>query len=233
MILASSVVDKEVSRQKLSREVARWKSNSRHQERGWLLLDYDELQLVVEVAFLAKVPLNVGGGPLPAIVCVIRLTYENYDIWAPSLTFIDAFTREPTKPHVRAIQGTPEGPRDVLIDIHPATGRPFLCVPGIREYHIHPQHSGDSWLLYRDRGEGTLSTICERVWRYMARNVLGLNVQLQGLPTWPLQAQLNIAIGQGDIDGFAATQAQQPENMGVAELETTNDERQLLNSSGV
>jgi len=26
---------------------------------------------------------------------------------------------------------------------------PFLCLPGIREYHENPAHTGDSWLLHR------------------------------------------------------------------------------------
>lgn len=198
--MLAALVDREISQQKLRREFERWKATSLHQERGWILLQYDEERLLVELAFLAKVSINAGAGPLPVVVCAVRLTYENYDLWAPSLTFIDIFSRQATKPHVRAFQGTPAGPRDVLIDAHPETEQPFLCVPGIREYHTHPQHTGDSWLLYRERGDGSISTICERLWRFMARNVIGLKLQLQGLPTWPLQAQLNISLTQGDID---------------------------------
>lgn len=208
MIMAASFVDREISREKLHREMERWKANSLHQERGWILLGYDEERLLVELAFLAKVAINAGAGPLPVVVCAVRLSYDNYDVWAPSLTFIDVFNRQPARPHVRAIQGTPTGPRDVLIDTHPDTDQPFLCVPGIREYHTHPQHTGDSWLLYRERGEGSISTICDRLWHYMSRNVLGLKLQMQGLPTWPLQAQLSISLAQGDVDLFVAAQQQ-------------------------
>jgi hypothetical protein len=195
------LVDPEISRRKLRRELALWQANSQHQERGWILLRYDEAALVVEVAFLARLSLSVGSAPLPFVASAVRLCYDNYDVWPPSLTFIDALTRKPTMPPVRAFMSTPEGPRDVLINSHPDTGLPFLCVAGIREYHSHPQHTGDDWLLHRRLGEGSISTVCDRVWRYMARNIVGLTVQLQAMPTWPLQAQLVISIGQGDVGG--------------------------------
>jgi hypothetical protein len=194
------LVDPEISRQKLRREVERWKASSVHEERGWILLRYDEDELTVEVAFLATVSLNVGVAPLPIVVCAIRLTYDNYDLWPPSLTFIDVFTRQPSKPHVRALQPSGNGVRDVLIDTHPETQQAFFCVPGIREYHTHPQHTGDSWLLYRERGEGSLSIICDRIWRFMARSVVGLRMVLQTFPTWPMQAQLSIGIAQGEVE---------------------------------
>ena len=56
-----------------------------------------------------------------------------------------------------------------------------MC-PGYVEYHDHPQHSGDSWLLHRRSGEGSLATICDRIWRTMARNVVGMQVGLLALP---------------------------------------------------
>lgn len=192
-------VDPEVTRQKVKRELDRWKTNSNHQERGWLLLNYDEKVPSIELGFLAKVAINAGIGFLPVVVCAVRLTYENYDLWPPSLTFIDIFSRQPSQPHVRAIMPTPEGPRDILINAHPATNQPFLCLPGIREYHSHPQHSGDDWLLHREMGDGNLSTICERIWRFMTKNVLGLAVGIQALPVWPLQAQLSIQLAQGEV----------------------------------
>jgi hypothetical protein len=34
---------------------------------------------------------------------------------------------------------------------------PFMCMRGVRQYHRHPAHTGDAWLLHRGRGEGTLS----------------------------------------------------------------------------
>ena len=40
---------------------------------------------------------------------------------------------------------------------------PFLCMRGVREYHRHPAHTGDAWLLHRGRGEGALSAILSAI----------------------------------------------------------------------
>lgn len=207
---APLLVELEVSRKKFKRELELWSANSVRRERGWILLSEDEESLALELAFLARVTTSAGTAPVPIVACAIRLTYENYDLWPPSLTFIDAFTREPTKPHVRAVMPSEDGGRNVLIDAHPDTGQPFLCFPGIREYHTHPQHSGDSWLLHRAAGEGSLSTICDRVWRFMARNVVGLGVNIITLPGWPLRAQLNVSVLQGQFSETVPVAAPTP-----------------------
>jgi len=46
---------------------------------------------------------------------------------------------------------------------HPTTGKPFLCLPGIREYHIHPSHLNDYWDNYKAKGCYTLGFIVDRV----------------------------------------------------------------------
>jgi hypothetical protein len=58
-----------------------------------------------------------------------------------SLSFAEVpILHEATAPHIA---------QPIVVDNHPVTKRPFLCVKGIREYHEHPQHDGDSWCLYR------------------------------------------------------------------------------------
>lgn len=207
--MVALLADVEVTRLKVKRELDLWKANSRPEERGWILLGYDELVPAVEIAFLSRVAISTGSAPLSVVVCAIRLTYENYDLWPPSLTFIDAFTRQPIKPHVRAFMPTPEGPRDALIDGHPLTGQAFLCLPGIREYHTHPQHSGDDWLIHRAAHEGSIANVCERIWRLMSRNVLGIGITTQALPMWPLQAQVTIHLAQGLVDSAVVPVQQQ------------------------
>jgi hypothetical protein len=171
----------------------------------------------VEIAFLAKLALTSGASFLPAAVCTVRLAYDNYDLQPPSLTFIDLFTRQPTRPHVRAILGTPEGPRDVLIDGHPLTGQPFLCLPGVREYHVHPQHTGDDWLLHRETRAGSLWTVCDRIWRLMVRNVVGLNASIQAFPVFPLRAQVALQVAQGDVEALVTGAAQRADKSTRAE----------------
>jgi len=195
----ASFVEPEVTLQKFRQELKNWLANSNHKKRGWVLLGVEESVPVVEVGFLARLATNTGSTFLPAMVCAVHLSYDNYDLWPPSLTFIDPFTRQPAKPHVQAIMSTPEGPRNALIDLHPITKRPFLCLPGVREYHSHPQHTGDDWLLHRPLQEGSLINICERIWRFMVKNVLGFHMNFQGLPTWPLKAELSLGIAQGEV----------------------------------
>jgi hypothetical protein len=197
--MAETLVDPVVTREKFKRDVDLWKGDPNRSQRGWVLLGYDEDKLTIEIAFMAKIATSAGSGFLPVVACAIRLTYENYDLWPPSLTFIDAFTREPARPPVNAIMQLPEGPRNVLIDIHPATQRPFLCLPGIREYHSHPQHTGDDWLLHRASQEGSVSIISERIWRFMVTNIWGLQFVMQAMPVWPLRAQIQILLAQGEF----------------------------------
>ncbi|MFL5562030.1 MAG: putative metal-binding protein [Gemmatimonadaceae bacterium] len=203
--MTATLVDPAVTREKFQREYALWDAYPHRAERGWVLLAYEPAQLAIEIAFMGQLTLSVGSSPLPIVACAIRLTYENYDLWAPSLTFIDPFTRRPVKPHLAAVMLTPGGLRNVLIDAHPTTRLPFLCLPGIREYHSHPQHTGDDWLLHRAMSEGSLSNICERIWRLMVTNIVGLTVAVQALPTWPLQAQLEIQIAQSGPMGIAGS----------------------------
>ena len=189
-----------VSRAKLDAELAAWRANSAvYRRRGWLLLDTDGLR--VDVGFVAHVA--VGDMLLPVITAAIRLRYDNYDLWPPSLTFIDPCSGGAAVPAVQAVDRVDGDVRNVLLGL-PGTGQPFLCLPGLREYHHHPQHTGDDWLLHRAAGEGSLAVVCDRVWRRMARNVLGLNVQMQSLPQ--AGTQLHIALGQGDIDAVVAAQ---------------------------
>ena len=172
------LVPRAVSQAKLDEELAQWHANRvLYRRRGWILLSARALE--VEVAFVGAV--SLGDKQLPAITAAIRLSYENYDLWPPSLTFIDVRTGAPAYPIVQALDRVDgDDVRNVLLD-HPSGG-PFLCLPGLREYHSHPQHSGDDWLLHRSSGAGRLAVVCDRVWRRMVRNVIGLTVQVSSLP---------------------------------------------------
>lgn len=166
------LVPLEISRAKFNEQMRWWHQNAQvYAGRGWLLLS--EGDLTVDIGMLRTLPM--GEHQVPVMTVCVRLDYWNFDLWAPSVTFIDPVTRRPAKPFVRALD--PIGPQeahDLLIDVHPTTRQPFVCLPGVREYHLHPQHSGDDWLLHRQRGRGDLAVICERMWMLMARSVLGV-----------------------------------------------------------
>jgi hypothetical protein len=168
--------------------------------------------LTVDVAFLARVLLG-GQAPLPVVSVCVRLDFSNYDLWAPSVTFLDVFTRAPIVggPHVQAITVENGEVANVVVTPHPRTGGPFLCLPGIREYHSHPQHDGDDWLLHRGAGEGSLWWLCEQIWLRMARNVIGFQVMAatMGSEGPAIVRQAQFALVQGDPDALAAQLAAQ------------------------
>lgn len=196
------LVDPAVTALKVDREIEQWNENAVvYRKRGWILLSRRDNEL--EVGFLAQLPL--GQISVPVMAACVHLSYENYDLWPPSLEFIDPVTGDYVVPTVPAVISTPEGPRNLLVGQHPETRRPFLCVPGIRQYHDHPQHSGDPWLLHRASGEGSLVTVCERVWRSMARSLVGLQLVLTTFPEGsPQSIQLQLALVTGDIDAIRA-----------------------------
>jgi hypothetical protein len=194
------LVPVEVSLSKLGRQLEQWRNNeAMYTARGWVLLNVTDLS--VTVGFLVNLP--VGLRTWPVMTACIRLEYDNFDLWPPSVTLVDPFTRQPTLPLVQAPDEVNGEVRDVLVSGHPVTGLPFLCLPGVREYHTHPQHSGDDWLLHRNAGAGNLTVICERVWRRMARNVLGVALQVVALRR-PANPEVQLNLVQGDADAFAA-----------------------------
>jgi hypothetical protein len=189
------IVDPEVTRLKLERELELWRQHEEtYRRRGWILLGRRDLD--VDVGFLGRLP--IGALTVPAMTACIRVDFTNFDIWPPSVEFINPFTGDYAPPPVQALVDSDEGPRDLVVHSHPETNRPFFCVPGIRQYHDHPQHSGDSWLLHRSSGEGSLATICDRIWRAMARNLLGIHVEFQTLPG-QLKLQLRVANAPGEV----------------------------------
>ncbi len=102
----------------------------------------------------------------------VRLGLDDFDVQPPSVTFVDAWTREPLSfdGMFRALHETESGqPMAVLHAPHPKTGLPFLCMRGVREYHEHPQHTGDDWLLYR--GDLGAFNVVMTIWRTCMHSV--------------------------------------------------------------
>jgi hypothetical protein len=125
----------------------------------------------------------------PSVVYCIRIDFCNYDIEAPSIRFIHPYTgAELTRQEININfwqmnlpanyqSGMPVVPLDLL------QGRPqdipFICIRGVREYHNHPAHTGDSWLMYRGRGEGTLGYILDQLYNFSIEQLQSYGVDLQ------------------------------------------------------
>ncbi|HEX3103055.1 MAG TPA: putative metal-binding protein [Terriglobales bacterium] len=179
-------VDPAVTRLKYDREVARLKEQRNELEkRGIFLLGstvfpHIELVYVPRQSLGAVIPVMQQGAlflsagtrtaieipSLSASAFKAHFDLTNYDLDPPSLEFRDAWTDKPLQYNTmfRALQFDQHRKRQVvLLDDHPLTHKPFLCVRGIREYHQHPQHSGDEWLLYRE--SMSMFSIVMSLWR--------------------------------------------------------------------
>jgi hypothetical protein len=108
-----------------------------------------------------------------AVLFGAEIDFSNYDLWPLSVRFVQPFTRVPYKPvelPTRLARAEPTGALP-LIQFHTAEDTPFLCLAGVREYHQHPAHTGDSWFLHRGTGKGTLPQILNVLLRYGVESV--------------------------------------------------------------
>jgi hypothetical protein len=92
----------------------------------------------------------------------VRLQLRNYDGLAPSVEFLD----ERGRPHTQVTLGillrapelshvppyimngqmlVPASRVGYLPGNHPFTDKPFLCIRGTWEFHVHPQHADVLW----------------------------------------------------------------------------------------
>lgn len=183
-----NLVNPDVSARKIRRELELWDANAEvYSRRGWIMLRREPP--VLDIAFLARLP--VGGNIVPAVAACVQIDFTNFDLWAPSVEFIDPISRDYAPPVVQALVEVEGGAQNLIVGGHPDTGRPFLCIPGVRQYHSHPQHTGDPWLLHRSPRGGSLTVICDRIWHTMARTLLGVQIQMVTLPG---SLQLNIQL---------------------------------------
>lgn len=195
-VVEPTLVERQISFVKVQQQVASFQANeATYRERGYWIAGVDGLDVFVAYAARAM-PI-----PVPIVVACVRFRFVNFDLWAPSLTFVDFMTRQPLAAAPAGVQipGLPvrafdSGQNDSLINQHPTTGLPFLCQPGVHEYHSHPQHSGDSWLLRR--GTVSLSSLAEVVWAMMVRNIVGSRFDFVSTP---IGQQLMVTFLQGAV----------------------------------
>ncbi|WP_237478595.1 putative metal-binding protein [Lichenibacterium dinghuense] len=180
-----ALVDPAVSRAKFDREVAAFGAVAAANGRRGVWLIRAEYPRVV-LAFAAP-----NTGPLRLVAFGAVVDFRNYDLWAPSVRIVDPITEVPYRanelpPHAQLLRLQPPATRAPTDPAVMEVGRfmqwhrpdevPFLCHPGVREYHQHPAHDGDSWLLHRGKGEGTLSRIIDILFQYGSSKVVGFQV---------------------------------------------------------
>lgn len=175
-------VDPKISRVKFEREVAQFREHADiHHRRGiWLMDATFPNVFVVLVAVHPK--------PFPMVAFGVVVNYENYDVDPPSVQFVHPLTRVPLKKQElshRMQRATPVVQNGQFLGMQVQElvqgwdeAMPFVCLQGVREYHKHPAHTGDSWWLYRKTGYGRLSNVLDILATYGIDAVRGAALQL-------------------------------------------------------
>lgn len=166
-----ALVDPVVSKGKFDREIGLYKNVERdYCARGWFLVKADFPEVFVVLACPKLNP--------PMVLMGVSLDFTNYDLWPPSVRLTNPFTRIPYKYAelptklernvgiIETAQGGIINVQDLIQPAGPPDAVPFLCIPGVREYHDNPAHTGDSWLQHRGKGEGSLVFILEQISKY-------------------------------------------------------------------
>ena len=86
-----------------------------------------------------------------------RFNFDSWDAIPPSLELFDPDTKATLQwerwPQGGWAVGSP----------HPLTQKPFLCLPGIREFHDHPSHTADAWPALRGLSSYSMLYLMQRV----------------------------------------------------------------------
>lgn len=158
------IIDENISKSKFELELNEFrKIEDIQRKRGIILLKAEFPNIYI--AFSA---LHLNPAP---IAFAVKINFDNYDIEPLSIRFINPFSFE----ELRIMPITLKRKKildDGSVQLIPLaqqdlTGLPFVCMPGVREYHNHPAHTGDFWLLHRNiASEGSFGFIIEKLYDY-------------------------------------------------------------------
>lgn len=158
------VIDENISKLKFDLELNEFrKIEDIQRKRGIVLLKAEFPNIFIAFCAIHLIP--------SPIAFAVRINFHNYDLNPLSIRFINPFTFEELKTISIGLNrkkilsdGTYQLIPLVQQDI---TSLPFVCMPGVREYHLHPAHTGDFWLLHRNMAsEGSLGFIIEKLYEY-------------------------------------------------------------------
>lgn len=199
-------VDPTVTRTKFDREVGRFReTEATYRQRGMLLQEVSFPTVTIAFCAAKLKP--------PVIMGAVRIDFTDFDLQPPSVTFVDPLThrelapgeitmqllRFPKREGMTRAEIMTAASQGVPLELIPLVmaadelSKPFLCLPGVREYHDNPAHSGDPWLLHRASGEGCLAFIIDNIWKYgpNAIEMFAVNTVVQG-PGALIQAQVQV-----------------------------------------
>jgi hypothetical protein len=122
-------------------------------DRGWLILESKHPRLTLTIHHRATGKLRT-----------FLFEFDNWNDQPPALSIVDPDTRQPVTGtlwpqqyqsywHQSGWSNTP------LI----TTPKPFMCMPGILEYHTHYSHVGDKWDNYKASPDYSIFGIVSQV----------------------------------------------------------------------
>jgi hypothetical protein len=168
-------VDPEVTRQKFEAELECFRQlKEDYRIKGVLLVEeaYPNLYFAFAVPSLNPVP----------IVFAVCINFTNYDVDPLSVKFVHPTTLQPVlinQLQTRLYRKISAPQPQELLQAH-SDQVPFFCIPGVREYHTHTYHNGDSWFLYRQRGgEGSLCFLLDNLQLYGTSYIDSYKFQIQ------------------------------------------------------
>lgn len=179
-------IEPSISRKKFDREIKKFKKiEQTYRKKGIMLFEHEFPKVILAFA-VPKLR------PTPPIAFAVKLDFTNYDLEPPSITFIDPFSGDVLKRGQIPVKFLQISQPEQFIPNIPAQQQitsqdllqgnsdtiPFFCIPGVKEYHDHPYHSGDSWFLYRNKGEGELITLVDQLYNYSMPYIQGYQVNL-------------------------------------------------------
>lgn len=174
--LSLQFVDLGITRQKFESELERFQSAKTHYRNLGIFLLADAFPNL-HFGFAAPTLTPV------AIIFAVKINFDNYDVEPLSVQFVHPITFEPVKASQlptnfpRKLENSPVPQPLLQADTDEA---PFICIPGVREYHQHTFHTGDSWFLYRGRGrEGSLCFILDNLQLYGISHISAYQIQMQ------------------------------------------------------
>lgn len=188
--MPAQFADPQVSLAKFNREIMEFRALHEHYaKRGCFLVQAEFPSALVLLATTKT--------PIPALLTGVAFDYSNYDAAPPSVRLVHPISGEPFthaklptflfravpptltghEAHEARPQGTPQ-PVQPFMQAHGPEEIPFLCLAGVREYHEHPAHNGDTWELHRAAGAGRLVRLLEILLHYGVEPISGFAVQL-------------------------------------------------------
>ena len=186
------IADPEVTKIKFASEVSKFNAVAEiYRSKGIICTKVS----FPDIYFIFAIPKLIPS----SIVYSVRINFTNYDVEPPSVVFINPFTEELVRrdqvpiAFIQVNKGNPFQPIDLLQGDGNGNIVPFYCIPGVREFHNHSAHSGDSWFLYRTRGEGNLLFIIDQLYNHSIGIAKGYNAVLN-LSEFKLQIHQEIKI---------------------------------------